>query len=85
MDKVPTNSAMSAPHHPERRVPPPMNDIAETIKDLIAGSGKTVREVADGAGVSRQILWNFCNGRTIMLDVRTASKVKAFLTGEGLK
>jgi len=60
-------------------------EIAPSIRNLICKSGKTTKDIADGAGVSRHALWNFVSGRTPTIDVDSASKVKFFLTGEALK
>jgi len=60
-------------------------EIAERIRTLICQSGKNTKEVADGAGVSRHILWNFVSGRTPDLSTGDANKVLFLLTGKGIE
>lgn len=64
---------------------PRMSLIAECIRTLICQSGRTTKEIADSAGVSRHILWNFVSGRTPDLSTGDADKVLRHLTGKGIE
>ena len=61
------------------------SEIPERIRTLICQSGRTTKEIADSAGVSRHILWNFVSGRTPDLSTGDADKVKTLLTGKGFE
>ena len=58
--------------------------IAERIRNLICQSGRTTKDIAEGSGVSRHVIWNFTSGRTPDLSTGDADKLLKFLTGKGL-
>lgn len=59
-----------------------MSDRAEALRQRIRESGKSVRRIAQEAGVTPLKLWRWVTGRTMVLDMTDADKVEKVLTKE---
>ena len=59
-------------------------EIADRIRTLIRETGTPLTQIAESAGVSRHILWNFVSGRTPDLSGGDTDKVLRCLTGKGI-